>query len=421
MRRRLAPWWAVALAPWLMAGIPAPLGHQSSLTRPSPPIAGAVEGTFDRPPMPHWDRPAPGGTVNAARHTERGQPVIHGDRIYLGTAAGEALYALDRRSGALLVTYPAAGNVQAAPRIHEDRVFFGDTGGRIWAYSIDGEPLWSYDAAAPILVQPTLHGDLLLVASVDDLVLALNPDDGELVWRYQHRTDLARRSELALYAAPPPIVVEDEVLVGFSDGTLLALDRARGDARWQRRIGAGRYPDLVAAPVVADDDTRMVYVSGYYEPFAALDIREGRTVWSAPTGAADRSTLLVAQGRDLLVQPGTDGKLRAWDARTGDPNWTWDSRSSGALSAPVSTPAGIVVASTDKTVFLIDPESGDEVWRYVPDGGIDGVSVTPAVDGRQVVFITNAGRIVSLRAPRPPRGSDRDDGVRIPRRIGPVF
>jgi len=70
------------------------------------------------------------------------------------------------------------------------------------------------------------------------------------------------------------------------------------------------------------------------------------------------------------------------------------------------------VASTDQTVELVGLEDGETLWSYVPDMGLDGVSVAPAVDGRQVVFLTNAARMVSLRAPRPPRESPRDDGVR---------
>lgn len=400
-------------APLLMAGIPTSGKVRSVFETPPAPPSGMVAGEVLSPPVAHWDRTAPGGRVNSDRHTERGQPVIVGDRVYLGTAAGEALYALDRRSGVVAETYPAAGNVQAAARVVGDRVYFGDTGGRVWCYQIDGELVWSYDASAPVLVEPTHDGEFLFVATVDDLVIALDPQDGSQVWRFQHRTDLARRAELALYAAPAPLVVGDEVLAGFSDGTLLALDRARGDARWQRRIGGGRYPDLVAAPVQSAHEASMVYVSGYYEPFAALDVREGRTVWSAPTGAADRPAFIELDGAQVLVQPGTDGKLRAWNARTGDPKWIWDSGSSGALTAPISTSAGILVSSTDKSVYLVDAQTGETSWTYVPEGGIDGVSVSPAVDGRQIVFLTNAGRVVSLRAPRPSPPSNRDDGVRV--------
>ncbi len=387
---------------------------RSPFPQPWEPPAGAWVGELTAPPLPYWSREAPGGRVNADRHTERGEPVFHGDRVYLGTAAGEALYALDRRSGVVEVRFPAAGNVQAAPAVSDELVVFGDSGGRVWAYQPNGRPVWTYDAGAPVLVQPTVHDGVVYVSTVDDLAIAIGASDGALVWRYQHKTDLARRTELALYAAPPPVVVGDEVLIGFSDGTLMAVDRAGGVPTWQRRIGAGRYPDIVAAPFEAPGLEGLVFVSGYYEPFAALDVREGRTVWTAPTGAAARPAVVAREGEGpMLVQPGTDGRLRAFDARTGDPIWTWDSGTSGALTEPQPTPAGILIASTDQTVELVDPITGDTRWTYRPDQGIDGVSVAPAVDGRQVVFITNAGRVISLRGPKPSRPTPRDDGMRV--------
>lgn len=407
------------MIPWLLAiALAGAAPHPPTATddgRQAPPISW--EGTLSSPPVPHWTAEAPGGRVSSARHTERGQPVLSGDTLFLGTAAGEALYAIDRRNGVVRTTYPAAGSVQAAPAVTGEAVFFGDTGGRLWRYRRDGRPGWSYAAGAPILVQPLIVGDTVYVATVEDLVLALDAATGELRWRYQHKTDIARRAELSLYAAPPPVMVGEQLFVGFSDGTLMSIEPQGGDPRWQRRIGSGRYPDVVAAPLSADD-LGLVYVSGYYEPFAALDPAEGKVVWTAPNGAAARPALAVVEGRTLLIQPGTDGRLRAFDAKTGDPIWTWDSGSSGALTAPVLTAAGVLVASTDQTVELVGLEDGETLWSYVPDMGLDGVSVSPVVDGRQVVFLTNAGRLVSLRSPRPPRPSPRDDGMRVDLGVG---
>lgn len=372
------------------------------------------EGPFDAIPVPYWTAPAPGGRLASAAHTERGQPVFDGERIYLGTAAGKALFAIDRRNGVLVQSYPAAASVQAAPTLEGDVLWFGDAGGMVWSYTKAGRPRWTYDAGAPVLVAPTVHEGVVYVATVDDLVLALNADDGTLLWRAQHRTDLTRKTELALYAAPPVVVRGDVVLAGFSDGAVTAYLRDGGEAVWQRRIGEGRYPDVVAAPIVAED---LVFVSGYFEPLAALDAESGRTVWTAPYGSAARPVLIegLADGAPatLLVQPGTDGALHAYVARTGDEVWTWQSGSTGALTTPSATAAGLLLGRTDASVVLVDAATGTTRWVYRTDRGIDGVAVTPVVDGRQAVFITNAGTLHSVIAPHRPRASAQDDGVRV--------
>ncbi|MCB9681881.1 MAG: PQQ-binding-like beta-propeller repeat protein [Alphaproteobacteria bacterium] len=356
-------------------------------------------GSFDRPPVPHWRVGLPGGEVNAAVHAERSRPVVHGDRIYLGSAAGDALYALDRRNGAVVAVYPASTSVEAAALVTDDRVYFADTGGRTWCYTHDGTQLWVHDSAAPMLVQPALVDGRIYVTNVDDLVVALDADTGKLLWRYQQRPDPLRRAELSLYAAPRAVVDGDDVLVGFSDGSVVSLGRVTGDPAWTERVGEGRYPDIVGEPTVWHD---LVFVSGYYEPLVAFDRSTRRIVWSQPYGAAAQAILVGDDEAPLVVHPGTDGKLRALQAATGKEAWTWDSRDSGALTEPVPTPAGLLVASTTGTVTLVDPKDGLQIWKFDPGVNLDGISSAPTVVGRQLLFVTNAGELYSFLAPAAP-------------------
>ena len=102
----------------------------------------------------------------------------------------------------------------------------------------------------------------------------------------------------------------------------------------------------------------------------------------------------------MLYHPGTDGQLRAVAALTGAELWAWDSGTTGALTTPLVTDAGLVVASSEGGIHLVDPETGTEDWRWRGPQLLQGISSIPAIEGRQLVFLSNAGFLYSMLSPQ---------------------
>ncbi len=361
------------------------------------------EGTFDAPPAFHYAVPLPGGRSDAMTHAEWSSPVLVGDRIFVGAANGRALYALSRRDGTLLQTYPADGAVESEAVVRGDRVWFSDSGGNTWCYALDGALVWRHDGTAPILVAPTLDEarGLLLVTAVDDLAVALDLQTGALVWQYKAKRDPTRKAELSLFASPRAVLAPGEpplVLLGFSSGAVVAVEAASGDEVWKRGVGEGRYPDVVADVVT---DASSLFASGYFGPFVAVDLRSHDVLWRVEAGAA-HAPLLVQQGdQATLYHAGTDGDLHAVNPITGAVAWEWDSGTTGALTTPRWTDAGLLVASSEGGVWLVDPADGTTAWSWHEPLLLAGISSPPAVEGRQLVFVSNAGNLYSMIVPRP--------------------
>ena len=114
---------------------------------------------------------------------------------------------------------------------------------------------------------------------------------------------------------------------------------------------------------------------------------------------------------EWVIHGGTDGKLRAVDRLTGAPRWTWEAPSSGSLTQPVMTDAGIFVGSSTEGLYLIDADTGAESWVFEPGYKTTGISANLAVEGRQIVVVTNAGRILSLVVPEDTGTWAKDVGV----------
>ena len=368
---------------------------------PQGPSTGALAGDFDAAPVVNWEARLPGPPVAVATATELGAPVLHGEHILLGSAGTPGLQVLHREDGRHVHTLTADGPVQAAPTLAGDRVLFADTAGTVWCYRLGTwELLWSKAGSAPVLSSPVVAEvdgvDLVLVSDLANVIVALDMESGALIWRHAQQLDLARGAALELYGAPAPGVMGDLALAGFADGTLVALGMADGAVVWQRRVGEGAYPDVLAAPLALDG---AALIGGFSEPLVSLDMETQVVRWRQNVGGAATS-LVVGEGANTqVIHGGGDGVLRAFQAVSGAELWTWDSGTASALTSPVATDAGLLVGASAGSLYLVDVHTGEGLW--VHDGGhkLSGISAAPAVDGRQAVVVTNVGTVLSFVVP----------------------
>jgi outer membrane protein assembly factor BamB len=370
---------AIAASPWLA---------ERSVPEPA-----LYPGAFDEPPAFHYRARLPGGLLNAASHAEWGDPVVVDGHVLVGSAAGRALYMLSRRDGGLVRSFAAGNSVEAQPTVADGVVYFSDTGGNTFAYTLEGQLLWQHDGSAPILASPAVADGLVVITNVDDLAVALDARTGELQWQYRALPDLTREAELTLYAAPEALIADGKALLGFSTGALVAVELETGEEAWRRDVGEGRYPDLVAAPVSGGTD---YYVAGYFEPLVAIDTATRSVRWRLDVGGAYRAVLDPNDDGATLYHPGTDGKLRAVSTLTGAEKWVWNSGTTGAITSPRVTEAGLLVASSEGSIYLVDPATGEQTWQWQEPYQLRGISSVPVVDGRQLLFVSNAGFLYSM-------------------------
>lgn len=376
-----------------LRGGPAGPDLDDHLAGPLPWTAPVFEGTLDALPVVHWMRVLPGSPGPSAGRSEPGRPLVDGASIYVGSSAADALFRMSRADGSVTGRYQANGPVMSQPvRAGADLVFC-DGAGFLWRYPLAGGPsLWSHHLGAPCLARPVVQDGTVYVSAVNNVVQAVSLEKGEVLWRYENPVDLTRKSELELLGSPEPVVHGDRLLAGFHDGRVVSLDRQTGDLAWERRVGDGRYPDVIGGLLVQAGD---VYAGGFSSPFLALDLASQTVRWRQEFGVAAEAAVA---GQNLYAG-GTDGKLRALDRITGAMMWEWDSGTAGSLTQPQVTPVGLLVASSDGGLWLVDAVTGTTRWTLETGQVLLGISAAPVVEGRQAVVVTNAGQIVSLVAP----------------------
>jgi len=187
---------------------------------------------------------------------------------------------------------------------------------------------------ARAVLQPTLAEPLLYVPTGCGVLLALGADDLALRWSATYSRDAApTTSDLVMvrgsgnntfmqaslippgWAANPPVVVGDRILLAAPDSSMLiALDRETGQSRWTAPRDENHY--------VVGCDERYVFLSG--TKVSAVDLNTGDTVWTCdsihPTGrpALSGTRIFVPTRAGVAVVDSANGKVRPPDEQIAD-------------------------------------------------------------------------------------------------------
>ncbi len=245
----------------------------------------------------------------------RSTPSVIGDRVYVYTSWMQ-LYCLAVATGKVLWSHDLASeyngtvipwNNASSPLVIGDRVFVnhnGDTN-RIAAFNrFDGTLAWRNHSNRTVHATPiatTLHGVLQVIFQTREGLIAVNPDDGAALWRFNFPQN-------STSAAASPVVAGDRVycsaaygtgagaaLVSLSSGVLSAAQA------WKTK---GANMNHWATPVYHEGYLYGVYGQGSLR-LACVDAASGQEMWQQ-TGVGYGSVLKV---NNLLVVLTEDGDL----------------------------------------------------------------------------------------------------------------
>lgn len=191
----------------------------------------------------------------------------------------------------------------------------------------------------------------------------------------------------------PPVLASGRLFFGTNHGLLLAVQAASGRTAWHRQFSGC----IASSPAVGNG---IVYV-GLMDPppcngsapsfLAALDARDGRTLWRFRAGVIEASPLL-AGGRVYFGS--WDHRIYTLDARTGRLEWSFSTggRVKGGVALAGRT---VYAASYDGYLYALDARGAGLRWT-AGGGRLGGLYATPSVaHGRVFVNSTN-GRVYAF-------------------------
>ncbi len=243
---------------------------------------------------------------------------------------------------------------------------------------------WSGAAVgADVEFRGVTYDEVVYVGSRDGRILALDGSSGDTLWAFELRGEEERR---AIYGTPA--LHEGALYVGGYDGALYVLTTGGQDLD-ELEVGAG--DPIVGSPVIADD---VVLVGSSDGHLYAYDIvREGSAVtlverWKVRTGGKVWSTPSVADG--IVYFGSLDRKLYAVNLSDGSPAWPQPFEARGAMVARPAVEGGLVyVGAFDSVFYAVDAATGAEAARFDGAAGwfwagavvSGGVVFAPSLDG----------------------------------------
>ena len=284
------------------------------VTLSAPPLAGGAMDA-ERVYLPVGPRavdavPQPGTEQILALGRETGErswardlrsawpPAVSGPALFV--AAESALHAIDAKSGLDLWQVSVNGPFVAAPVAAGGLVVAATAAGGLTAFqAARGTQVWH-------LALETGEGGAALAVDGEDLYVSI--EEGRLA-RVRLR-DGTRLWERQLPGRPGvPSFARDRVLVGSTDNYLYALDPDDGDVEWRYPAGG----DVIGA--AAKGDT--IFFVARDNVVRALERGSGNQRWKSllETRAAGPPLLTAA----TLLVPGSSLALVAFDAATGKP------------------------------------------------------------------------------------------------------
>lgn len=200
-------------------------------------------------------------------------------------------------------------------------------------------------------------GGMVLMGTTDGTVVALSATDGGEVWR----------AYLGSEVLSQPAFGDDAVFAQTIDGRLLALEADDGSVRWSFDI---QVPVLTlrgtASPAF---ENGIVYAGFANGTVSAIRTENGEPIWEhrvmLPEGRSELDRIVDVDGSPLLAGPlvyavAYQGQLKA--LRRADGNALWQLDHSSHLDLASGYGHVYVVDETD-AVIAIDEQTAREVWR----------------------------------------------------------
>lgn len=316
------------------------------------------------------------------------KPVIRGAIIYSADASG-LIQAVNKKDGKIKWTTQLKHGIVSGPTVADGFIAVGTNASTVALLNqVDGKELWQNKVSGEVLSPPALSHQKVVAKTIDGKVFAFDAVNGKQLWFADHGSP-----SLVLKASSSPIIVDNLVLIGFSDGKLDALELQTGRVVWQRSIAYAngssdveRLVDIDSDPIVKD---KVAYLASYQGYIGALSLTDGQFLWRK-SGSVYKN--MVLSSNTLYV---TDSNDVIWslDRRTGHVNWKQTALKARGLTEPVLVGHDLVVG--DKTGYLhfLETQTGELLARSQLSGG---VTISPTVKGKKLYVLTDNGMLNQL-------------------------
>jgi outer membrane protein assembly factor BamB len=237
---------------------------------------------------------------------------------------------------------------------------------------------------------PVGDANVIVAASGDGQLTGLSAVDGKRKWAFGREVPA-----LSLRGGATPLVKAGLVVHGFQNGRLVAAALANGLEAWDTplalargRTELDRMVDVGGAPL---ERGGTVFAATFQGRIAAVGLQSGEQIWSRELSCFQP---LAADDYNVYATD-ADGKLWAFDQRTGLTYWEQDAFKGRRPTAPAVLGRFIAFGDALGELHLLSADSGKPVARIKL--GDDPFAFQPAVRNGVALLYSTGGRLYAVR------------------------
>ncbi len=302
------------------------------------------------------------------------------------------LLAQERRTGRVLWEFETNMPITGGPTIVSNHVLVGTRDKGLFAYNLqNGQQVWQVNISGEIIAAPAGNRDRVFVHAMDGSVSAVSVNDGHIIWRHSLSTP-----PIVLRHSSSPAFAGNYVIVGFSNGRLLALDRMDGSIGWERELShpkgrsdIQRMSDISADPIVQNG---IIYAVSYQGRLAALKADSGNPLWEREMS----SYAGFALSNNMIFVADAKGHIVAVDRRNGKTIWEQAGLEGRRLSRPEVFAGNVVVGDDEGYLHWVSSQDGAFINRVQVDK--KGIEAPPVVSENILYVLGRGGKIAAFNA-----------------------
>ncbi len=316
------------------------------------------------------------------------KPAYFEGGIYIASRNGE-VSRFQADTGKLIWRKSLGKPVYAAIGVNDGLVAVAHDNGDLTALnSSDGSIDWEVSIKRQISAVPVVGRGRVVIRTSDGLVIGLDNRNGEIVWQVQKTVP-----GLSMHGDSIPVIVGDAVLIGLSNGKIIANNVISGRDYWETEISylqgqneMERLTDSDTPPIVQG---ATVYTAAYQGNVVAIQLSDATSIWK--TSLSTRLPMAV-DGEKLYVT-GELGDLVALSRQDGSVLWEQRAFRGHGISQPIVLDNRVVIGDSRGRIHTLNPDNGELVeTRKIVSGAIVGI----VNDGSNFTIFSSAGNIATL-------------------------
>ena len=341
----------------------------------------------------------------ASRYTRvLSQPVVAKGRVY-AMDGGVQVSALDAGTGNRLWQVDLrpddehGNSFGGGVAFWNDRLYVATGYAQILALDPeDGRVIWKAAVGAPVRSGPTVADGRIFVVTVDNELVVVSVEDGRRLWNHNAIPETA-----SLLGSASPAVEGEVVVAAYSSGELYALTVENGRPLWSDNFSNTRSVNAVSSladirgrPVL---DRGRVFAASHSGRFAAIDLRSGDRAWEQEFGSthspgvAGDYVFVLSNDNALVCLTRNEGKIR-WVEQL--PSFQNEKKKKDRMiwAGPVLGSDRLIVLSSAGDAISVSPYTGEPLGREEMSAG--GYT-SPVIADNSLYVLTDDANLSAYR------------------------